>query len=106
MAKIKTGATTKKIVNLVEVKKACLVLRSLNHEGRKEIIELIHSNKQMMVTDIYRQLKMEQSLTSSFLSLLRKAGAVNTRREGQAIYYSLNYERLLEIEKGIKIIIG
>jgi DNA-binding transcriptional ArsR family regulator len=51
-------------------------------------------------------MKLEQSLTSSFLGLLRKAGVVSTRREGQVIFYAVNHKRLAEIERGAKLVIG
>lgn len=96
--------TVKFAVDLEEIKNASVVLRSLNHKLRQTMLKLIHDNGEMMVTDIYRKLKIEQSKASAFLGLLRKSGAVKTRREGQIIYYSVNYERLSAIEKGAAMI--
>jgi len=87
-----------------ELKKAALVLRAINHKLRQKILALIHKHKEMMVSEIYLKLKIEQSLTSSHLAVLRKAGVVKTRREGQSIHYSINYDQISSVEKGAKII--
>jgi len=89
-----------------QLKKAALTLRAINHKVRQQILNLVYQNKEITVSEIYYQLKLEQSLTSSHLALLRKAGIVNTRREGQSIYYSINHGRIGEIEKGAKFING
>ena len=51
----------------------------------------------MTVTDIYIKLRLEQSVASQHLAILRKAQIVNTTRNGKFIYYSLNPERLSHI---------
>jgi DNA-binding transcriptional ArsR family regulator len=102
----KKKSSAKPLVNLEETAKASLVLRSLNHKLRQAMLRLLHANKEMKVTDIYRKLKIDQSKASAFLGLLRNAGVVKTRREGQVIYYSVNYERIAIVEKGSKIING
>jgi DNA-binding transcriptional ArsR family regulator len=89
-----------------ELKKAFIVLRAVNHKVRQQILDVIHRKKEITVSEIYSKLKLEQSLTSAHLAVLRKAGAVKTRREGQSIYYSVNYDQVSEIEKGAKLITG
>jgi ArsR family transcriptional regulator, virulence genes transcriptional regulator len=42
-------------------------------------------------------LRLEQSVASQHLAILRKAGVLNTDRDGKFIYYSLNKERIEEI---------
>jgi DNA-binding transcriptional ArsR family regulator len=106
MRKSQSAANIKQFVDVDEIKKASLVLRSLNHDTRQKMLGLIHMRKKIMVTEIYKHLDMEQSQASSFLALMRKAGVVKTRREGQVIYYSVDHDRLSTIEKGIRIING
>lgn len=89
-----------------ELKKAALTLRALNHKVRQQILSLIHQNGEITVSEIYAKLKLEQSLTSSYLAVLRKGGIVKTRREGQSIHYSVNYDHISQIEKGAKMING
>lgn len=84
-------------VDYAELRKAALVLRALNHKLRQRIIELLAENQSMTVTDIYVKLRLEQSVASQHLAILRKANVVQTERQGKFIFYSLNKERLTEI---------
>lgn len=82
-----------------ELRKAVLVLRAVNHKLRQRIIDLLEENKQMTVTDIYIKLRLEQSVASQHLAILRRAGVVRTERQGKFIYYSLDHERLSQISR-------
>jgi DNA-binding transcriptional ArsR family regulator len=84
-------------IDLIQLKKAALILRAINHKLRQQILKLIHQNGKMTVTEIYVKLRLEQSVASQHLAILRKAGFVNTVRDGKFIYYSVNYERLDQI---------
>ena len=86
-------------VDYAELRKAALVLRALNHKLRQRIIELLAENQSMTVTDIYIKLRLEQSVASQHLAILRKAGVVKTDRQGKYIYYSLANERLTQISR-------
>ena len=77
------------------------ILRALCHPLRLRIIEFIDQYKSINVNKIYNTLKLEQSITSQHLRILRKANLVSTEREGKFIHYSLNYK---EIEKANKAI--
>ncbi len=88
-------------VNLLELKKAALVLRALNHKLRQQILKLIDENGKMTVTELYVKLRLEQSVASQHLAILRKAGFVNTERDGKFIYYSVNVNRLHELNQFI-----
>jgi DNA-binding transcriptional ArsR family regulator len=92
---LKTGAELK--IDVLQLKKAALILRAINHKLRQQILKLIHQNERMTVTEIYVKLRLEQSVASQHLAILRKAGYVNTFRDGKFIYYSVNYERLQEV---------
>lgn len=80
-----------------ELRKAVLVLRAVNHKLRQQIIDLLDANSQMTVTDIYIKLRLEQSVASQHLAILRRAGVVITERNGKFIYYSLDENRLAQI---------
>ncbi|MEN9448712.1 MAG: hypothetical protein RJA25_2002 [Bacteroidota bacterium] len=73
------------------------VLRAIHHKLRYEILNLIHQEKTMTVTHIYARLRLEQSVASQHLTVLRKSGVVKTVRNGKFIFYSINYDRLHEI---------
>ena len=93
-------------INYLNIKKASLVLRSLNHKLRQQIIKLIDESKKMTVTEIYVKLRLEQSVASQHLSILRKAGIVKTEREGKFIYYTINKDRIDGVEKFVKDLLG
>jgi ArsR family transcriptional regulator, virulence genes transcriptional regulator len=84
------------------VKKAALVLRALNHKLRQQIIKTIHENHRLTVTELYIKLRLEQSVASQHLAILRKTGIVNTQREGKFIFYTLNMGRIEAINKFVK----
>ncbi len=85
------------LLDYTQLRKAVLVLRAVNHNLRQSIIELLNESDRMTVTEIYVKLRLEQSVASQHLAILRRAGVVNTDRDGKYIYYSLNPERLEEI---------
>jgi DNA-binding transcriptional ArsR family regulator len=86
-------------VDLLTLKKAALVLRAVNHKLRQQILKLIHQKGKITVTEIYVKLRLEQSVASQHLAILRKAGFVTTVRDGKFIYYSVSYERLNQVQQ-------
>jgi len=84
-------------MNSTAYKTATMIIRAVNHKLRKQIISLLDENKRMHVSDIYAKLKLQQSVTSQHLALMRCAGIVTTNREGRNIYYILNHSRLAQI---------
>ena len=81
------------------LRKAVLVLRAVNHKLRQRIVDLLEDSDTMTVTDIYIKLRLEQSVASQHLAILRRAGVVITDRQGKFIYYSLDRSRLTQINK-------
>ena len=77
------------------------ILRALAHPLRMEILEFIDQNKSINVNKIYNTLKLEQSITSQHLRILRNAGIVLTRREGKFIHYTVNYNKIAHVVKSI-----
>jgi DNA-binding transcriptional ArsR family regulator len=90
-----TGENLK--LDFLRLKKAAMILRALNHKLRQLLVRLIDEHQKITVTEIYVNLKLEQSVVSQHLAILRRAGIVITEREGKFIFYSLNYKRLKEI---------
>ena len=86
-------------IDVIQLKKAALVLRAVNHKLRQQMLKLLHQSGQMTVTQIYVKLRLEQSVASQHLAILRHAGFVNTRRDGQSIYYSVNLDRIDQIQQ-------
>jgi len=86
-------------IEVLQLKKAALVLRAVNHKLRQQILKLINQKDKITVTEIYVKLRLEQSVASQHLAILRKAGFVNTLRDGKFIYYSINHNRLKDIHR-------
>ena len=82
-----------------DLRKAVLVLRAVNHDLRQQMIALLVENGRMTVTDIYIKLRLEQSVASQHLAILRRASVVSTQREGKYIYYSINPDRIEQISR-------
>ncbi|MES2645719.1 MAG: metalloregulator ArsR/SmtB family transcription factor [Bacteroidota bacterium] len=92
-------------VELLTLKKADLIIRALNHKLRLQIIRLLHDKDELTVTEIYVKLRLEQSVASQHLAILRRAGIVKTRRDGKFIYYSISPSRIDEIFKISKTLV-
>lgn len=86
-------------IDTPQLKKAALVFRAINHKLRQQIIKLINQHGRITVTEIYVKLRLEQSVASQHLAILRKAGIVITERDGKFIFYSVNYHRIDQVHK-------
>ncbi|KYP15686.1 metalloregulator ArsR/SmtB family transcription factor [Flavihumibacter sp. CACIAM 22H1] len=93
-------------VDFLHVKKAALILRAMNHKLRQQIMKLLEENDKLTVTEIYVRLRLEQSVASQHLAILRRAGIVKTERDGKFIYYRLNEPRIIEISRCVEDIIS
>lgn len=93
---LKKGGTDVRL-DYAELRKAVLVLRAVNHSLRQKMIDLLEENGKMTVTEIYIKLRLEQSVASQHLAILRRAGVVSTERHGKFIFYTINQERLSQI---------
>lgn len=93
-------------LDYADLRKAVLVLRAVNHKLRQRIIDLLEDSDTMTVTDIYIKLRLEQSVASQHLAILRRAGVVLTERQGKFIYYSLDRSRLEQISRLVEELAG
>ncbi len=105
---INRGAGDKEPIKLdyIAIKKASMVLRAINHKLRQQIIKLLEEHKRMTVTEIYVKLRLEQSVASQHLAILRRAGIVVTDRDGKFIYYSISAPRIAEIARFVDELVG
>ena len=85
-------------LDYTSLRKVMLVLRAINHPIRQQLIELLEKNDKMIVTELHSQLRLEQSIVSQHLAVLRKAGILLTKRSGKFIYYSINIQRMKEVK--------
>jgi DNA-binding transcriptional ArsR family regulator len=81
-------------LDFLSIKKVNLIFRALNHKLRQQIIRLIDKQGKVSVTEIFVELRLDQSVASQHLAILRRAGLLLTEREGKFMYYKLNQARL------------
>ena len=93
-------------LDFLRLKKAAMILRALNNKLRQQLLKLVDEHDKITVTEIYVSLRLEQSVVSQHLAILRRAGIVITKREGKFIYYSLNYKRLQEINNFVEQLVS
>lgn len=89
-------------VDFLNLKKAAMILRALNHKLRQQIVKIIDENKKLTVTEIYVRLRLEQSVASQHLAILRRAGVVKTTRDGKFIYYTVSLDKVRQIMKCVE----
>jgi ArsR family transcriptional regulator len=77
------------------------VMRAVAHPLRLRIIRFIDKNRKINVNKIYNKLKLEQSITSQHLRILRDADLVIAERDGKFIYYSINYDRMEKLAESV-----
>jgi ArsR family transcriptional regulator len=92
--------------DLKQMKAAKNVFRAILHDERKKILKFIEKKVSVRVSDIYKELAMEQSVVSQFLSILRGAELVKGTRKGKEIYYSINTAKLNTLKKATDVVLG
>lgn len=93
-------------INQLEIKKAMIQVRAINHKLRQVMLQYIGQHDKITVTEIFQHLLLEQSVASQHLAILRKAGFVKTKREGKFIYYTVNRQRLLDLNRFVGDLLG
>jgi DNA-binding transcriptional ArsR family regulator len=72
------------------------LFKALNDQTRRDILELL-KKKDMTAGDIADEFHFSKPTISHHLDLLRQAGLVESVKQGQFIYYSLNTTVMDEI---------
>jgi DNA-binding transcriptional ArsR family regulator len=80
--------------------------RALNHKLRQRILELIEENGEMTVTEIWVTLRLEQTVASTHVGILRDIGVVKFRRDGKFKYYALDKKKLESYNRQFKELIA
>lgn len=75
------------------------LIRAIAHPTRLKILSFISKKKVVNVNVIYRELKLEQSITSQHLRILRDNALVNFERDGKKIFYSVEFDRIKLIQE-------
>lgn len=94
---VENNEGNKLLIDFLQVKRSSLIFRALNHKLRQDILHLLRTEGKLTVTEIYIKLKLEQSVASQHLAILRRSQFVKTQRNGKYIYYLLNYNQFQQI---------
>lgn len=74
------------------------VFKALNDATRREILELLQ-RQDLSAGEIVEQFNLSWPSVSHHLDILKQAGLVTSKKEGQYVYYSLNTTVVDEILK-------
>ncbi|MEO1435401.1 MAG: metalloregulator ArsR/SmtB family transcription factor [Bacteroidota bacterium] len=75
-------------------------LRSIAHPVRIAMIDLLHKNGALTVTQIYEHLQIEQAVASHHLRILKNKQVLTVKRDGKHSLYSLSksdFHQIVEI---------
>lgn len=82
------------------------LMRALAHPLRLKILEFLDQNKNIQVNQIYNTLKIEQSIASQHLRILKNAGVLVADKDGKYMHYNIDYQRVSNAVKAINRFIG
>jgi ArsR family transcriptional regulator len=81
-------------------KKMIKMLKALSDETRLSIVKFLLDGEKC-VCEIFPHVKRTQSTVSIQLDVLRKAGILNSRREGKKVYYFILDKKVCDIFKAL-----
>ena len=83
-----------KELNPESLEKAANMLRAIAHPVRISIVGCLEDGNKKTVTEIHKQLGIEQSTASHHLGILKDKGVLSSKREVKNTWYFLKHENL------------
>jgi DNA-binding transcriptional ArsR family regulator len=83
-----------KELNPESLERVAKMLKAIAHPVRISIVGCLEDGKKRTVTEIHRQLGIEQSTASHHLVILKDRGVLSSKREGKNTLYFLKHENL------------
>ena len=83
-------------MNEENVKTAARCLKALAHPERLRIIALLR-DREMSVQEIMKELGLLQSSASQHLNLLKDRSVLDSRREGNQVFYRVRDKKVLKL---------
>ena len=77
--------------------KAANILKAIAHPLRISIMGCLEDGKRRTVTEIHKQLGIEQATASHHLGILKDKGVLVSKREGKNTWYYLKHENLTTV---------
>jgi len=84
-------------LNPETLEKAAGMLKAIAHPVRIKIVGYLEDGRKQTVSDIHKQLGIEQSTASHHLGILKDKGVLSSKREGKNTWYFLKHENLKTI---------
>jgi len=76
---------------------AANMLKAIAHPVRILIVGCLEDGQKKTVTEIHKQLGLEQSAASHHLGILKDRGVLSSKREGKNTYYYIKNDNLSNI---------
>lgn len=76
------------------------VFKALSDETRQRLLVILEEGGEQRVNDLVARFGISQPTMSHHLGVLKNAGLVSDRRQGQSVYYSVNRRWLTECCSG------
>jgi len=84
-------------LNPETLEKAAAMLKAIAHPVRIKIVGCLEDGNKQTVSEIHKQLGIEQSTASHHLGILKDKGVLASKREGKNTWYFLKHENLKTI---------
>jgi len=84
-------------LNVDRLESVANMLKAIAHPMRIAILGMLESGNKMTVSEIHKQLGLEQSSTSHHLGILKDKGVLVSKRDGKNTYYSLKHENFAKV---------
>jgi DNA-binding transcriptional ArsR family regulator len=84
-------------LNPESLEKAAGMLKAIAHPLRITIVGCLEDGQKKTVTEIHKQLGIEQSTASHHLGILKDKGVLGSRREGKNTWYFIKHDNLKTI---------
>ena len=75
---------------------------ALAEPTRRDILEMLADHGQMPASDIYKRFNVSHPAISQHLKVLREANLVSVEKQAQQRLYSINADRIDELEEWIQ----
>ncbi|WP_025784591.1 helix-turn-helix transcriptional regulator [Sporosarcina sp. D27] len=82
-----------------------MFFKGLANEKRQAIMLLFLDQNEVTVNQVSELIGIGQSTASEQLSMLKRAGLLNSKREGKEVIYSTNKNNILRILQEINLIL-
>ncbi len=71
------------------------ICKTISNPNRQAILDMMRSGE-ITVTELVNKTGISQANLSQHLAILRSKGVVNTRRDGNNIYYSISNPKIIQ----------